>query len=419
MNSLFIRLLNESILVAEEETPEDFVCEWIVINEEGERLAEGTSLVNDLVEELEKNTEVASFSKTVLFISDALTLFLQTEVPGKSSSQMIKALPFTVESYVSTDIEEMHIARGPVRRGSPVNCIVTEREQLSHIVESLKESGIELTFCTTIGMQIPQEGDGVGVFADTSSIWVRTNDQLAVMDDDAFTEAIDIVIQPSEDAEPQVHVKDFTSTHQSINSIGKSPFVDVEEIQDGLFPYVARNFDAETTINILQGEFSTRDRSALDTKKWMATGTVALSCLLVYMGAVAGQGIWADIRADALKNEAKDLYESIYGASPGIRNPATRMRNRLNSTQGEAGSFEILLNELSKVVDRSVSNSKIININYRDSQQTLTTDLELTSFEALDRFEKALNQGLLTVKIETAELGGLGVRAKLTLTLEQ
>ncbi|MCY3884989.1 MAG: type II secretion system protein GspL [Gammaproteobacteria bacterium] len=419
MNSLFVRLLNESISHVDEVSPEDFVCDWIVLNEESEPIAEGTAALNELMREVQEGAQSESFTKTVLFISDALTLFIQTEVPGKSSSQMIKALPFTVESYVSTDIEEMHIARGPVRRGSLVDCVVTEREHLSRIVENFAECGIELTFCSTIGMQVQQEGDGVGVFADTSNIWVRTKDQLAQMDDEAFSEAVDFVVQPSDDTEPQIHIKNFTSTHRSINSIGKSPFVEVEEIQDGLFPYVARNFDFESTINILQGEFSTRDRSALDTKRWMTTGTVALTCLLVYMGAVAGQGIWADIRADALTSEAKDLYESIYGSSPGIRNPATRMRQRIDSTQGEAGSFEFLVNEFSKSVDRTVSSSKIININYRDSQRTLTTDLELTSFEALDRFEKSLNQGPISVKIETAELGGLGVRAKLTLTLEQ
>lgn len=419
MNSLYLRLHNETIVDTEEIGPEDFVCDWIVLNEELEQIAEGTSNIGELLEEVVESTESESFSRTVLFISDALTLFVQTEVPGKSSSQMIKALPFTVESYISTDIEEMHIARGPVKRGALVDCVVTEREQLTCILENFSECGIELSFCTTIGMQVSVSGDGVGVFADSDKIWVRTADQLAEMDGDGFSEIIEMVVQPSEDAEPQVHIKDFTSTHEALNLVGRSPFVEVDEIEVSLLTYVATHFDSDSTINILQGEYSTRDQSALDTKRWFATGTVAVACLLIYMGAVAGQGIWADIRSDALSTEAKDLYESIYGSSPGIRNPAARMRARLNSTQGEAGTFEVLLNEFSKVVDRSGSSTTVHNINYRDSQNTLTTELEISSFEALDRFEKSLSQGSISVKINTAEQSGFGVRANLTLTQQQ
>ena len=419
MNSLYLRLLNENIPDTEEIGPEDFICDWIVLGEELELLADGKSNISELLEEVAERTESDTFSRTVLFISDALTLFVQTEVPGKSSSQMIKALPFTVESFISTDIEEMHIARGPVRRGSLVDCVVAERKQLSCILENFSECGIELSFCTTIGMQIPIDGEGVSVFADSDNIWVRTTDQLAEMDGDAFSEVIDMVIQPSDDAEPMVQIKDFTSTHEIQNSAGRSPFIEVEEIEVSLLAYVATHFDSDSTINILQGEYSTRDQSAIDTKRWFATGTVAVASLLIYIGAAAGQGIWADIRSDALATEAKDLYESIYGSSPGVRNPAARMRARLNSSQGEAGSFEILLSEFSKVVDRSGSSTKVININYRDSQNTLATDLEISSFEALDRFEKSLSQGSISVKINTAEQSGFGVKANLTLTLEQ
>ncbi len=419
MNSLYLRLHNEAIVDTEEIGPEDFTCDWIVLNEELELIGDGTSNIGELLEEVAESTESETFSRTVLFISDALTLFVRTEVPGKSGSQMVKALPFTVESYISTDIEEMHIARGQVKRGALVDCIVTEREQLTCILDNFGECGIELSFCTTIGMQIPNRGDGVGVFADSDKIWVRTGDQLAEMDGEAFSEVIDMVVQPSEDAEPQVHIKDFTSTHEVLDSLGRSPFVDVEEIEVSLLSYVATHFDPDAAINILQGEYSTRDQSALDTKRWITTGSVAVACLLIYIGAVAGQGIWADIRADALATEAKDLYESIYGTSPGVRNPATRMRARLNSMQGEAGSFETLLSEFANVVDRSGSNTTIHNINYRDSQNTLTTELEISSFEALDRFEKSLSQGAISVKINTAEQSGFGVRANLTLTLEE
>lgn len=419
MNSLYLRMHNETTVDSDEIVSDDFNCDWVVLDEQLNLVSEGTGSIHGLMAEVETTTGSATFSRTVLFLSDAMTLFVRTEVQGKTASQMIKALPYTVESYVSTDIEEMHVARGAVRRGEPVDCVVTENAQLARTLDKFSECGLDLTHCSTIGMQVPVEEDAVGAFADSKNFWVRTADQLAVMDADAFAESIDFIFQSATDEDPQIHLKTFAPSHDVLNSVQTPSSVEVEEIEVSLLTNVAQQFDAEATINILQGTFSASDQSFLDKQQWMTTGSVVLASLLIYIGTVAGQGIWADLRVDALETQAKELYESIYGASPGIRDPASRMRVRLNSAQGESGSFEILLSEFSRVVDRTGPNTIIHNINYRDSQQTLTTELKLSSFEALDRFEKAVDQESVAVKIDSVEQDGLGVRAKLTLTLQQ
>ena len=446
MTTLFVRLLNDHIEYFEEtetaeeaEVPEEtetaeeiqaaevvekfdadaMECEWVAIDEQEEVVGHGATTFETLHVDVEESLETQSIDQTVLFLSDAMTLFIRAEVPGKTSSQMVKALPYAVENYIATDIEEMHIARGTVRRGLPVDCLTIAKTNLGPIVDRLARSGFEPSYCSTIGMQIPIEEGTIGAIADRSNVWVRTRDQLAVMDMSVATEALKTAAQSSDDMETKVQVKKFSSARSLSRQISSSPFVEIQDISDPLLVHIAQNFDEQVGINLLQGEFSARDNQALNARAWMRNGAIAVASLLVYIAALYGQGIWAGLNSTDLEDEAKKLYESIYGQSPGIRDPVTRMRGNLGAASRQTGTFETLLGEFARVVDSTQSRTVIDSLIYRDSQQSLATVMELSSLTALDGFEKALERGPVDVEVENIEQVGFGVRVNLTLTMKQ
>lgn len=428
MTTLFVRLLNDHIEVPARTEDDEVVeqldaelmdCEWVALDDEDEVIGSGSSTFARLQSEIEEAFGTDAIEQSVLFLSDAMTLFLQAEVPGKTSSQMVKALPYAVESYVSSDIEEMHIARGSVRRGSPVDCLTIEKSKMSSIIDLFTNSGFEPIYCSTIGMQISIEEGMVGAIADRDSVWVRTEDQLAVMDVSVASDALTAVTQTSDDMETRVVVKTFSSSTELSREVGRSPFVDIQEISEPLLVHVAQHFDEETGINLLQGEYSARDSQVLNTKAWMRNGAIAAASLLVYIAAIFGQGIWAGMSASSLEDEAKKLYESIYGQTPGIRDPVSRMRRNLGTASTQTGTLETLLGEFAKVVDATQSRVVIESLIYRDSQESLATVLELSSLTALDGFEKALERGPIDVEVGNFEQVGFGARVNLTLTLKQ
>ena len=434
MTTLFIRLLNDHIAYAEvEEDTEEIEetehiealdaglmeCDWVAIDEQDEVVGQGATTFAMLQSEVQESLEADNIEHSVLFLSDAMTLFIQAEVPGKTSSQMVKALPYAVESYISTEIEEMHIARGTVRRGLPVDCLTIEKTKLDPIINLLAQSGLEPSYCSTIGMQIPIEDGTVGVIADGDDVWVRTQDQLAVMDVSVASETLAMLAQSSDDMEIKVEVKSFSSSQGLSREISRSPFVEVQEISEPLLAHVAQNFDEETGINLLQGEFSAKEAQSLNTKTWIRNGSIAVAALLVYVAALFGQGIWAGMSANKLDQNAMALYESIYGNSRGVSDPISRMRRNLGTATTQSGALETLLGELARVVDDTQSRIVIESLIYRDSQQSLATVMEISSLTALDGFEKALERGPIDVDVTSIEQVGFGAKANLTLNIKQ
>ncbi len=420
MNSLFLRLHNEQIEVDSEEEFDGSTLQfsWVVLNEESDLIDEGSSDAPSLLADVAEATGSESFARTVLFISDALTLFVNTEVPGRTSSQMTKALPFTVETYLSSDIDTMHIAHGSVRRGARVDCVAIEKDQMQTIVDALSAFEIQPSYCSTVGLQIQPSGNSIAVLADEDSVWIRSSEELAVMEPEVAVDAIPMIAQPSAEQEVEVHVRNFASNGTFSQSMRKFPLAELEDSTESLFVHVAQSFDPDVGINLMQGDFSVLEHKDIDTRRWLTTSVVALGCLLVYIGVLAGEGLWAGFRADALDQKAEELYQSIYGQSSGRQNPARRMRSHIGGGAGQSGNFELLLGEFATVVDRMGSSISVHSLNFRDVQKSLSTELETSSLEALDSLEKALESGSMNVEINTAEQAGMGVRANLTMSLK-
>ena len=419
MNSLFILLHTDRVDDIDELDAETLQCDWVVLGEENDLMGQGTTNFSSLLAQVEEIAESETISNSVLLLPDTVTVFIRADIPGKTSSQMIKALPYAVESYVSTDIEKMHLARGTVRKGNPVACLAIEKTHLGLIVEQLIESGVEPSYCSTIGMQIPVDEGSVGVLADDQGVWIRTSEQLAVMDLESAVDALTFLAQPSDELDTKIHIKNFSQSRELAHTIGRSPFVEIEDVADPLLVHVAQQFDDEQGINLLQDEFSARDSQVLDTKSWVRNGIIGMTALLVYIAIVLGQGVYAGIQAQNYDDDAKELFESIYGQSSGTRNHVASMRVNMGQASRQSSPLETLLDEFASAVSGTRSRIVINNLVYRESQQALTTEMELSSWDALDNLEKTLESGSVDAEVTNTESVGFGTRASLTMELKQ
>lgn len=70
-----------------------------------------------------------------------------------------------------------------------------------------------------------------------------------------------------------------------------------------------------------------------------ARGVIALVLL-------AARSFWADMRADALRRSAEQLYKDIYRVERVPGNPAIRMRSRMGQRPVQATGFHYLLANL-------------------------------------------------------------------------
>ncbi len=387
LKTLYLHLRDFSCEETEEEVLYTGTVGWYIQGEEGEESVEGESHIVDLKADLEEYLEGTRFNSTVLFLDDSYTLFVQASVPGRSVPQIRRALPFAVENYLSDDLENTHIAHGPVSRGSAVECIAINSELLGNILQALKLSDVYPTVCTTFGMQIPrpEEEHDVHIVMDNDSAWIRTTEQLALVNRDTLADAVNL-LSGNRETVPAIRIWNFGD--------GDTDFYDESMYEPELFDYKGLSFvsyaiehySANDCVNLLQGKYSSKENATVNVRRWIMTGVFGLVCLYAYIALQAAEGMWAMFKVNAVQDEMKAQFVEIYEEQPRGSNIAQQMRTRLGVAGDTTREFDVLIERLAEVVSSPSHSPLIKSIRYSAAINELSVEYYVSDFEAMQSF---------------------------------
>lgn len=391
MKTLYLYLRDFSCEETEEEVLYTGTVGWYVQGEEGEESIEGESHIVDLQSDLEEHREGTRFNATVLFLDDSYTLFVREEVPGRSVPQIRRALPFAVENYLSDDLENTHIAHGSISRGSAVDCIAINSELLGNILQALKLSDVYPTVCTTFGMQIPrpEEEHDVHIVMDNDSAWIRTTEQLALVNRDTLADAVHL-ISGNRETVPALKIWNFGD--------GNNDFYDESMYEPELFDnrglslvsFAREQYIANDCVNLLQGKYSSKENATVNVRRWIMTGVFGLICLYAYIALQAAEGVWAMFKVNAVQDEMKAQFVEVYDEQPRGSNIAQQMRTRLGVAGDATREFDVLIERLAEVVSSPVHSPSIKSIRYSAALNELNVEYFVSDYEAMDSFIDAL-----------------------------
>ena len=423
MNALWI-YLTDFQLGTENETDEiPGTVYWVVSDDEGELSATQCCTLPELRKVIDEELEDPEFEAINLFIDDILTLFVRREVPGRSTAQIRRALPFAVEDYLSDELEEVHIATGPISRYKPVECVAIQKEILRSIIDVLEEQCLAPTYCSTIGLHTPIDEDleQIQIVFGESLVWVRTTEQIAAIEHDIVAEVIDsTLVTQTEETEAIVHV--FSDHRVDVPSLS-SKISEVNTHDVSLLEWIVENFEEVNGIDLLQGEFINQAiHSSLNTKKLQLTGIFASLIGIGYLVLLMAEGVWADVQANRMEHQMIQIYETIYDTQPNPnRNIATQMRNKMGVGSNVSQQFNYLLGQLASVVASPAHAVELNSLRFQSSLQSLSTEFEIPSLDDLDDFKAALENEFINVRINEAERveSVKKTRANLTMSLIQ
>lgn len=398
------------------------------ITDDSELLRSGTCDFEKFSDVVDEELDEDDFESTNLLIEDTLTLYLKQQVPGRTNAQVRQAVPYAIEDHLSNEIDELHIATGVVARNKPVECLAIEREALQVILETLAESEIYPTFCTTIGQQIPltlASEHEVQIVPIGSLIWVRTQDQIAVIDQSILEEVLAQLVRATEDEEAkqfQLHSYDGEALLTLSDEL--TELTQIFEHERSFLQWIVDEFNPQECINLLQGSFINENIDVrLDVKKWVKTSMLAGIIGVSYLVLLLAEGTWAMIQADQLENQARDLYESIYDERPRAnRNVELLMRSKMGIGSAVAQQFNFLLKRLADVVgEEKFSSIELNSVRFQSAQQNLSTEFEIRSLDDIDAFVAALEaDGRVSVRFNTGDnLNDNRARANITMSLIQ
>jgi general secretion pathway protein L len=396
---------------------------WVVLDDSGQAIKHGTGDARDLADlvgaDLRRDPD-----RVVAVVPGELCLSLQVTVPGRSIGQIRRALPFVIEEYLASDIDQVHIAHGPISRHAPVDCVAVERTLMQGWCAALATVGITPGVLLCEAELLPYGEDTISVFFDDQRILVRTPSQSLVAEPDMLPLALAGAIeQITGDAPVTVHCIDGTVSELDRAQIDQSSPVPLiwDHTDTGTpgFLALARQWQRGSPItDLLQGEFAAQRRQSPYWQQWRTVAALAGLWFVIALSVQLGQAVWAEYRAAQLDRTVRAAYQSYFPDDPnvGIRSLdgiRSQLAQHVGAGTGHSG-FLTLTGVLAESLPEGGGTS-LRGITYNDARFELAVDLTAPDFAALDQLRDRLAATGLSVDISSAEQQEQHVRARLRL----
>lgn len=104
----------------------------------------------------------------VLLLDAVRVRLTAADVPARSETQLVRALPFALEEALAEEPEDVHVAIGPRSSASPRPVAVVNRRWLEHELDALTAAGIERVSASSEALAVPVADDACAVVLDGS-----------------------------------------------------------------------------------------------------------------------------------------------------------------------------------------------------------------------------------------------------------
>ena len=415
MRRLFVRI-KTPVMRTEEGT--DATVDYLVHDEAGMTEALGQTNAAGLAQLVEANASWAvDPARVVVLVSVSDVLSASCVVPGRSTAQMRRAVPYAVEEFVADDIDTMQVACADLVRNEPVRCLVAPRSSLEQWLAFLAEAGIQPGFLTADAMAIANDGNGVDVLFEDDHALVRAADQMACVDIANLPAVLASITGTADDPQRTPALRLINGTLADIPAFDLGGF-EVEEVsvETSVLGFLADEFDGQA-VNLLQGDYAVRRRPTGAWSRWRPVAAAAGIWFGVGITLLAAQGFWADYRASRFQEQAVELYQTLYGVDRVAGNPAARMRRLLGQTTATDTSFHRITGQFGEGLSEIPGQYELRGVTY-STRRGLDADLVVADDAVLERLGASLRRLGLEMEVistDSAQSGGrIGARLRVS-----
>jgi len=334
-------------------------------------------------------------------------LLTRVFVPTQNRQRLIKAVPFVLEDQLADDIESLHFALGRRRANGELPVAVVARKNMEAWLGGLRGAGLDPEILIPEQLLVPLRDDEWGVLIRDEMALVRTQQhfgfvadrsnlafllQTAILEDEENKPACIRLYKTGEDAVPLPNLAELDTD------------ITEETGQEDVIAFLARGFNANEAINLLQGPYGRGTELERSWRRWRPAAALAGLWLLLQggMGIVEYQRLAKETQR--LNQEIEQLYRGLFPEARKMVNARAQMESRLKalrSKPGKAGSGFLSLLTQSGHVLRSTPGVELKGMSYRDGR--LDLDIAIGNLQELDGLKKRiLEQPGLDVEIQSA-----------------
>lgn len=341
------------------------------------------------------------------------TLLTQAKIPTRSRARILQALPYALEDQLLDEPEALHFAYVREAEGA-LAVAVTQRSRLNIWLEILKGAGIRPATLCPANLALPLQARAWSAAFVDGELWVRRSAYSGFVTLAATAAAPPLLVAAFKEAAAQGHAPD------SLVVYGAPPDFSAESWSSALqVPVVAETVDfwlvaTPPTLNLLQADFG----HAAHLRQLARPLRPAIAMLAIWLVVTLAIDVaeWIRLRSSYRDYTAqmRTVFQQSFPEVKTVLDPAAQMQRQLEALQTRGGGpadLLPLLTQIAPTLKAQEANVKLHGLKY--TERSLTIELALPNYQALDAMKNALQAANLDVEVLAANGRGNEVDGRL------
>lgn len=377
---------------------------------------------------LEELTPIAHGKKVIILIDANFTTIESVNIPSKSRSKQLLAVPFAMEDLLAEDIEDTHFALGKVdahnaNTKNQLPVIAIKRDLLKQTIAFFKRQDIHIEVLTADSVALPYTDKSWSVLLDEDSALIKTSaSQAHSCDRENLSVILQALLTEQTDAKLELperityYTKEDDSEAQNLlDDIDIE--IDSQHYKNHALEIFVQNISETQSLNLLQGEFKLIRESNLWLKPWKSVAAVASLWLVLQLSYDSMLASQLETKNLELTKQIEREFKRALPDAKKMTNMQKRVERRLSdlksgSTGGNKNGFLQILSQVSPILAKNEKIDIVAAVyrsNYIDIDLTAKT---LQDIESLKN-KLAVVPGIKTVLSTTVEKSSVKGRLRL------
>ena len=348
-------------------------------------------------------------ARVVVLVSSLDSLITDVVLPTQNRKKMLQALPYALEDELISDIESLHFALGDKIADNKVVAAIVSQDTMRELQTRLVSAGLVADYVIPEALALPSVDDGWSVLLTPNRALIKQNAFMGFASDAVNARTfVELALKEAEDSAPQKisvwrNGEDAAHVDFSLDADLELTVHDCDK--EGLLSVIAQHgFDPKKAINLLQGDYSRRERMGKVFRPWRVAAALAGIWFIMKLGMVISEGVVLSNQNEKLRSQVEEIYKTTFPDTKKIVNPRVQMERKLAELRGDGpvgnAGFMKLIAESGQVL-KDTQGLMLQSVRFKTGE--LDVELEVPSLQMLDELKQKLSgQGGLLVEIQSA-----------------
>lgn len=368
-----------------------------------------------------------------LWLGGEDVLWTTIKPPTKSRALLKTAAPYLVEEYLAQNADNVHWVLGKASSGGLTEICIIDAVKFKRVLDKLESIGLFPDVALPDFAAFDVAANELLIWSGGKERYLLRSGFAAIWLPKGFASsgafAFEVLMQMSNSIfEPPLtpKIKVRSAKVQTLDAIQKQlPQWQLEQTEvradnEGelaLIDQIKRQSTGKT-LNLCQGQYAHKKHT--QRSSWALTAALLAGWLIFVLIVTLVKIVWLNLQTSQVKDEGKAFYQRHFPEEATPPDDLLRAIDNLDNGKNSADYFLKMLNLFAGQFNQIAgSNAQIESVRYSHDTNEMNIELNLDSFEALERLTEALSDKGVTTAVVLAQQKGQGIGARLRLEIPE